>query len=358
MKKNKTGTIIKWVLFALLVAVTAVITIFNKEVFGYWKSNGTDADGNEIKEFVVSQLFHGESSNSVVQYLIKDLPLHLCKSVQIVGFGVTLAVVLHYLAKVSFHTKRGVTIAKLIVSFLKWATALVALFFILDEWGVPATTTLAGIGVVTLIIGLGSQSLVADILAGIFIVFEGEYEVGDIVIIDGWRGTVQQIGIRTTRLIDAGGNIKIVNNNEIKSIVNQTKELSLAKVYFPCDYETPVEKVEAIIADNLAKIKEKIPAIIEGPFYKGISDFGASNINYFFVAKCDENDIYQVQRDLNRELRILFYREGVDISYDRIVLEQAEKKQEVVSSKQHKKAEKFVEQQKELSKDLEDRNDN
>jgi len=270
---------------------------------------------------------------------------------------VTLAVALHYLAKVSFHTKRGVTIAKLIVSFLKWATALVALFFILDEWGVPATATLAGIGVVTLIIGLGSQSLVADILAGIFIVFEGEYEVGDIVIIDGWRGTVQQIGIRTTRLIDAGGNIKIVNNNEIKSIVNQTKELSLAKVYFPCDYETPVERVESIIADHLDAIKEKIPAIIEGPFYKGISDFGASNINYFFIAKCDENDIYQVQRDLNRELRIMFFKEGVDISYDRVVVQKAEQKQENVSVKEHKKAEKFVEEQKELSKELEDRND-
>ena len=356
MKKNKTGIIIKWVLFALLVAATVVITLFNKEIFGFKKVIGV-VEGVEKWEWDPQPFFHGTSTNAILQYVIRDLPLHLLKSIQIVGFAVTLAVVLHYLAKVSFHTKRGVTIAKLIVSFLKWATALVALFFILDEWGVPATATLAGIGVVTLIIGLGSQSLVADILAGIFIVFEGEYEVGDIVIIDGWRGTVQQIGIRTTRLIDAGGNIKIVNNNEIKSIVNQTKELSLAKVYFPCDYETPVERVESIVADHLDEIKEKIPAIIEGPFYKGISDFGASNINYFFIAKCDENDIYQVQRDLNRELRIMFFKEGVDISYDRVVVQKAEQKQENVSVKEHKKAEKFVEEQKELSKELEDRND-
>lgn len=356
MKKNKTGIIIKWVLFALLVAATVVITLFNKEIFGFKKVIGV-VEGVEKWEWDPQPFFHGTSTNAILQYVIRDLPLHLLKSIQIVGFAVTLAVALHYLAKVSFHTKRGVTIAKLIVSFLKWATALVALFFILDEWGVPATATLAGIGVVTLIIGLGSQSLVADILAGIFIVFEGEYEVGDIVIIDGWRGTVQQIGIRTTRLIDAGGNIKIVNNNEIKSIVNQTKELSLAKVYFPCDYETPVERVESIVADHLDEIKEKIPAIIEGPFYKGISDFGASNINYFFIAKCDENDIYQVQRDLNRELRIMFFKEGVDISYDRVVVQKAEQKQENVSAKEQKKAEKFVEKQKELSKDLEDRND-
>ena len=86
-----------------------------------------------------------------------------------------------------------------------------------------------GAGVLALIIGLGSQSLVADILAGIFIVFEGEFQVGDIVIIDGWRGEVKEIGIRTTKLVDVGGNIKIVNNSEIKTIINQTQELSLAK---------------------------------------------------------------------------------------------------------------------------------
>ena len=102
-----------------------------------------------------------------------------------------------------------------------------------------------------MIIGLGSQSLVADILAGIFIVFEGEFQVGDIVIIDGWRGEVTEIGMRTTKLIDAGYNIKIVNNSEIKTIINQTQELSLAKAYVSVSYGARIEKIEAVIADNL-----------------------------------------------------------------------------------------------------------
>lgn len=357
MNKNKKGTIIKWVFFGLLVVITVLLTVFDKEVFGI----ATDEVANGYPVYAAKPLFNLlpiPVEHRPVDYLAYDLPLNLLKSIRIIGYAVIIAVGIHYLAKLTFHGKRSATIAKLIVNFLKWATALVGLFFVLASWGVPVTTTLVGAGVITLVIGLGSQSLIADILAGIFIVFEGEYEVGDIVIIDGWRGTVQQIGIRTTRLIDAGGNIKIINNNEIKAIVNQTKELSLAKVYFPCDYETPVERVESIIADHLDEIKEKIPAIIEGPFYKGISDFGASNINYFFVAKCDENNIYQVQRDLNRELRIMFFKEGVDISYDRVVVHKAEEKKEVVSKKESKKAEKFIEEQKELSKDLDDRNNN
>jgi len=350
--KKQKGSIVKWVIFGILVAATVVITIFNTKLFGIVATSQKEG----VEPFFYQ--FRSVSDNAVLKYLVSDLPTNLLRSIQIIGYAVIVAVALHYLALVSFHNKRAVTISKLLVNFLKWMIGFVTLFFVLDAWGADTRTMLISAGVVTLIIGLGSQSLVADILAGIFIVFEGEYQVGDIVIVDGWRGTVQQIGIRTTRLIDAGGNIKIVNNSEIKSIVNQTKELSLAKVYFPVDYETPVEKVEAIVADGLERVKERIPAIVEGPFYKGITEFGTSNINYLFVAKCDENDIYQVQRDLNRELRILFFNAGADISYERYVIEQAKEKEKVVVTKKEvKKAEAFIEEQKELSKDMEDLND-
>ena len=353
-KRKQKGSVAKWVFLAIIVAATVVITIFQTTLFGKKVVVEGGASVWDPAPFFSKHI----SDNGFVQYMCSDFVTNLLRSIQIIGYAVVVAVALHYLAMLTFRGKRAETIAKLLVNFLKWAIGFVTLFFVLDAWGADTRTMLISAGVVTLIIGLGSQSLVADILAGIFIVFEGEYQVGDIVIIDGWRGTVQQIGIRTTRLIDAGGNIKIVNNSEIKSIVNQTKELSLAKVYFPVDYETPVEKVEAIISDHLAEIKEKIPAIIEGPFYKGISEFGSSNINYFFVAKCDENDIYQVQRDLNRELRIMFFNAGADISYERYVIEQAKEKKTVLTKKEVKKAEAFVEEQKELSKDLEDRNNN
>ena len=77
---------------------------------------------------------------------------------------------------------------------------IIAAFAILSTWGVNTSTLLASAGVLTLVIGLGAQSLVADVVAGLFIVIEGEYLVGDIVVIDGWRGTVKEIGIRTTKV--------------------------------------------------------------------------------------------------------------------------------------------------------------
>ena len=250
-------------------------------------------------------------------------------------------------------SQKMTTIFILVVNFLKWVVVIGAIFMILSACGLRSEFSAAGAGIVALIIGLGSQSLVADILAGIFIVFEGDYQVGDIVILDGWRGEIQAIGVRTTKLIDAGGNIKIVNNSDIRSIINQTKELSIAKCYVSTKYEDRIENIEAVIADNIETIGKKIPAIVEGPFYKGVAELGANSVDLLFVAKCKESDIYQVQRDLNREIKILFDDNNIGIPFPQIVVHKGEDDvKQTVSKKTIKKAEEFTEEQHELSKDI------
>ena len=327
MKKETKNRIIKWSLYALLVIATVLIFAFNKEIFGlnYHKEldvNG-DATGKMIWDY--EPMFWGlDTGNAFTNYFLKEAIPHTLMTIRIIGVAVTFAVALHYLAKIVFRSKKGKTISRLLVSFIKWAIALTAVFFILDAWGVPATATLTGAGVLALIIGLGSQSLVADILAGIFIVFEGEFQVGDIVIIDGWRGEVREIGMRTTKLLDVGGNVKIVNNSEIKTIINQTQELSLAKSSVYVSYNARIEKVEAVIADNIEKIKEKIPAIVKGPIYMGVSELGESGVELLFVAYCKEDDIYQVQRDINREIKIMFDDNDIEIPFNQLVVHMGE----------------------------------
>ena len=154
-------------------------------------------------------------------------------------------------------------------------------------------------------------------------------------------------------IIDAGGNIKIVNNSDIRSVVNQTQELSIAKCYMPIDYGMPIEKVEAVIADNLAKVKAAIPAIEEGPYYKGVAELADSSVNLLFIAKCKEDAIYQVQRDLNRELLIVFNNNNIDIPFNQIVVDYREDKKQTATKKEVKKAEALNAEQKELSADLE-----
>ena len=348
---KKKWTIVAWSAYGVLLIATLLAFIFAPEIYGV--KAGVDIYGNIL--WNPRSVFNQQvSDNMVIQYLFQNGIPNLIKTVQIIGVSVTLGLLLHLAAKITFHTKKGITIAKLIVNFIKWVIAITAAFLIMAAWGADTTMMLASAGVLTLIIGLGSQALVADILAGIFIVFEGDFQVGDIVIIDGWRGEVQSIGIRTTHLVDVGGNIKIINNSEIKTLINQTQELSVAKAYISISYGTRIEKVEAIIADHLEEFPKKIPAIVEGTFYKGVSELGESSVVLLFVAKCKESDIYQVQRDLNRELKILFDDNGIEIPFNQLVVHMDDdEKKERISQKEEKKAKQFAEEQKELSKDLE-----
>ena len=349
-KKQLRNTIIKWSLYGLLMVTTILIFVFSEAIFGGAVKEVEEGVFKPVPEAVFSAKV---SDNSFLQNMYSQAIPNTLRSIQIVGLAITFGIILHYLAKIVFHSKKGKTISRLIVSFLKWVIALSAVFFIMYAWNADTKTVLAGAGVLTLIIGLGSQSLVADILAGIFIVFEGEFQVGDIVIIDGWRGEVREIGVRTTKLLDAGGNIKIVNNSEIKTIINQTQELSLAKAYVAVSYGARIEKIESVIADNLGTFKEKIPEIVEGPFYKGVSELGESGVTLLFVAKCKEDDIYQVQRDMNREIKIMFDNNNIEIPFNQLVVHMGEDAdQDKVSKKEVKKAEDFNDEQRELSKDI------
>ena len=335
-KKSIKSKIIKWVLLVIGLAITITAIVLDGKIYGE------------------SSIFNKPiSENGVINALYQKIPA-LIRSVQIVVLAIVLQIVVSFLLMLTLKSSnRGITIAKLLSSFLKWALTIAALMFVLNAWGIDATTLLASAGILTLIVGLGAQSLVADIVAGVFIVFEGEFQVGDIVVINDWRGTVKEIGIRTTKVVDAGGNINIINNSEITTLINQTQEISLAKCKVGIEYGESLTRVELVIKENLDKIKENIPAIIEGPFYKGVDMLNTSSVDLLFVAKCKEEDIFQVQRDLNREFKLLFDENNINIPFPQIVLNQAKQLAEAPTAKEKEKAKDFVEEQKELSSGME-----
>ena len=226
----------------------------------------------------------------------------------------------------------------------------------LGAWGVDTRTLLASAGLLSLVIGLGAQSLIADILAGVFIVFEGEYQVGDIVIIDGWRGTVDEIGIRTTKIIDWQGNIKIINNSAIASIINQSKELSVTTCVVAVDYRESITRVELVIKNNLDRIKANIPEIVDGPYYKGVDSLGESSVNLLFIATVKESDYYVVQRALNREIKMIFDENNISIPFPQVTINEPERFDKKTTLGDKKKADKFAKDQSNQSKDLEDTN--
>ncbi len=156
-------------------------------------------------------------------------------------------------------------------------------------------------GVITLVVGLSAQNLISDVLAGLFIVIEGEYLIDDIVVIDGWRGKVKSVDIRTTSIEDIGGNVKIINNSEIKTVVNLTNHKSQARVTVYIASSEDLRTVEKVFGEHLAEFKEQLKEYQIGDIiYKGVTSIDGNGMAMLYMAECFEEDIYVVERTLNR----------------------------------------------------------
>lgn len=249
---------------------------------------------------------------------------------------------------------RSETIGHLVESVIKYGGTLAGLFFSLYLLGLNAGSLLTSAGILSIVIGLGAQSLISDILAGIFIVFEGEFRVGDIVTVGDFRGSVLEIGLRTTKIEDPSKNIKIFNNSEISGVVNMTKETSYASCDVGIEYGESIERVEAILNKEFPNIKKRLPTIIDGPFYKGVIELGESSVNIRIIAQCAEQDRIQLGRDLNREIFMLFNKHQIGIPFPQVTLSYLSEETKEATPKQKREASEFVAEQKDATKFIED----
>ncbi len=247
---------------------------------------------------------------------------------------------------------RGETVVRLVNNLVKYVSVIVALYFCFAMFGVDTATLLASAGILSLVIGLGAQDLVKDIVAGLFIIFEGEFRVGDIVTIGDWRGTVVEIGVRTTKIEEPGKNIKIINNSAISNVINMTRKESFAACDVGIEYGESLERVEAILAQELPNVRRRLPKITDGPFYKGVASLGDSSVVIKVVAQCAEGDRIQLARDLNREMKLIFDKHKINVPFPQVVVNQPVEFLEATEW-QKRQAEKFAEQQREQGKDLE-----
>lgn len=214
---------------------------------------------------------------------------------------------------------RGMTMITLASSLIQYTAALVVLCWGLSILGVNVSAIVASVGVLALIVGFGAESLIADVITGVFMLFENQCNVGDIVEVGGFRGTVQKIGIRTTCVVDGGGNVKIINNSEMKNILNRSDKASRAVCDIGIPYETDLEALERQLPRLLEAISAKYPDLIpEAPCYLGVQSLDSSSVVLRFTAAVSEEDIYAAQRKLNRELLLGLRRLGVECPFPQL----------------------------------------
>ena len=219
---------------------------------------------------------------------------------------------------------RGETIGHLTISVMKYGAVLGVIFYCLHLFGVDSTSRLASAGVLSLIIGLGAQSLIKDIIAGVFIVFEGEFRVGDIVTIHDYRGKVMDIGLRTTKILGSDGNVKIYNNSEISGVLNMTKDASYSLCNIDIEYGQDIEYVEEVLKRELPELKKNNSMILDGPNFAGVNALGASGVTLLITCKCNEEDILMVNRYLKRGVLQIFYRNHINVPFPNLTISSLE----------------------------------
>ena len=217
--------------------------------------------------------------------------------------------------------KRTFTITEMCCGLLKYLAVIVAVVWSLTILGVDAGAVLAGVGIIGLIIGFGAQSLIEDIITGAFIIFENQYSVGDIIVLDDVRGVVRSIGVRTTVIEDDGGNLKVVNNSDIRNFQNRSRINSLVIIICAVAYDTDLQRLEKVMEKELPGSRKNHPDLyLTDIRYMGVEELADSGINLKFSVQADEEKFFQAKRALNRDVKLLLDANGFEIPFPQVVV--------------------------------------
>lgn len=215
-------------------------------------------------------------------------------------------------ACMSLGTK-GETILRLVFNVLQYVILFIVLNISFNNFGINTAALLGAMAFLSLAVSLGAKDIIADVLSGFTIVFEGEYQVGDIVDIGGYRGKVMEIGARSTKLMGQGDNVKIINNRDVKNVLNMTLYNSWYAIQLTLPSDYPLEEVEAMLKEELPAIGKRMEKIVSGPFYRGVEYIDQNAVRLTILAECREEDYRSVQRQLNREIRLMLERKSLPV---------------------------------------------
>ena len=220
------------------------------------------------------------------------------------------------------------TLSEVLSSVIKYTVWFIVICSILTTFGVNVTSLIAVAGVGSVAIGFGAQSLVQDIITGMFILFEDQFGVGDIITVDMLTGTVESIGLRSTRIRSADGDLHIIPNGMIKIITNMSKEFNRGTIDIGVAYEENIDRVIDVMKDEVAKIyREKtISGLIAEPKVLGIIDLADSAVVIRILADTDIGENWQVEREIRRLMKKRFDKENINIPYPKRVIEIVENK--------------------------------
>lgn len=216
--------------------------------------------------------------------------------------------------------RREATLVKLLNNVLVYAVYFIVIVMILSVLNVDVKALIAGAGIVGLAVGFGAQNLVRDIITGFFIIFEDQFSVGDYVRIGTSEGTVEEIGLRTSKIKSWTGELHIIPNGNIAEVTNFSLNNSVAVVDISIAYNEDIAKAEKAITELISSIGTKYENMIKPPELLGIQQMGTSDLMIRVICETKPMCHFSVARNLRKELKNCLDAHGLEVPYPRMVL--------------------------------------
>ena len=219
--------------------------------------------------------------------------------------------------KNKYVDKRKKTIISLIKNILKYIIYTFVILSILSVYGVDTTGIVASLGIAGLVIGLALQDIIADFVAGIFILFDDRYTIGDTVEINSFKGEVIGFGLMSTKIKNASGDVLILSNSSFKEVKNFSRHNNNLVITLDVSYDTDIDKLESVLKDLTDDVKKMENVCGE---YKllGINEFSSSSIKYIVSIQCKANCQYQIKRDYFKLVKTAFDKNKIEIPYNKL----------------------------------------
>ena len=213
--------------------------------------------------------------------------------------------------------QRAETIGSVLRSVATLVVFTVAGAMVLAELGFDLGPVLASAGIVGVAVGFGAQNLIKDFLNGMFMILEDQYGVGDVIDAGEATGTVEAVGLRTTRLRDVAGTVWHIRNGEILRVGNKSQGWARAVVDLPVSLDTDIPRVRDVVqaaADEMHADEEWADKLIEQPEVWGLEDLGSSGLVIRLAVKTVPLEQWAVSRELRQRVKAAFDREGILIA--------------------------------------------
>ena len=219
-----------------------------------------------------------------------------------------------------FKDNKYNTIEALIKGIIKYFIMLVCALMILEKYGIDTKSIITSLGIVGAAVALAMQDFLKDFVAGITIVAENQFAIGDIIKIGDFMGTVTSFTLKTTRIKAWTGEEKIINNHLISEVINYTHHNSIAIVDVSLPYEEDVEKLEKTLNKICGKLGKEIPDLKNEVNLLGIESLDSSAVIYRIAAEVKSGSQFNAQRVMRKLIKRELDKEGINIPYSQLVI--------------------------------------